>query len=134
MAQTKTEEKAAVAKEAKAEKPAAEKAAPAQAKAPAAKKEKAAKAAPKREFVLERVHTFNLMDAYGKPRYRRADAAMRMLRELLARHMKADVRDVRLSPQVNEFVRARGNTYPVKRVKVKASKDKEGMVLAVLAQ
>ena len=83
-------------------------------------------------MVLERIYTVNLRDAYRKPQYKRADSAMRLLKIFLARHLKAKDDRVRVDPEVNDFVRARGSLHPVKYLKIQATKDKEGMVWAKL--
>ncbi len=85
----------------------------------------------KREIVLERVYTIPLAEAYEKPAKKRAAKAVKLLREFLSRHMKALV--VKIEPGVNEFIEARGATSPAKVVRVRASKDKSGVVLAELA-
>jgi large subunit ribosomal protein L31e len=96
------------------------------------KREEKKPAEKKRDVVLERVYAFNLRDAYAKPRTKRTRAAARILRELLARHLKTDPGLVRLAPALDAWMRARGIGRPEKRVKVRASKDREGLVLAEL--
>ncbi|MFA6048504.1 MAG: 50S ribosomal protein L31e [Candidatus Micrarchaeia archaeon] len=117
-----------------AAKPAAEKKAePAKAQGPAAeavKKEEAPREVKKREITLERVYNVPLVEAYKKTHYKRADFAMNLLREFLSRHMDVPVAKVSISPILNEFIRARGSRHPEKIVKVRATKDKEGTVLA----
>jgi len=101
--------------------------------APAKKEEK--KEEKKREVVLERLYTVNLQPAYATTMFSRADKASKMLKKFLARHLKASGPDkVKLAEGVNLYIRERGSAHPAKRVKVKASKDKEGIVLAELAQ
>jgi len=138
--EAKAEEKTKVAEALKKSEKAAEKptikpattATPAAAKAPEAKKEeKEEKPAEKREIVLERVYTIPLEDAYAKPAKKRAARAVKILRQFLSRHMKSQ--NVKISPEVNEFIEERGATSPAKKVRVNASKDKAGMVLAKLA-
>lgn len=96
---------------------------------PAAKAEE--KPEEKREIVMERVYTIPLDEAYSKPAKKRAGRAIKILRAFLSRHMKSD--NVKISPEVNEFVEERGATSPAKKIRVNASKDKAGMVLAKLA-
>ncbi len=99
-----------------------------------AKKEEAPKEAKKREIVLERVYNVPLVEAYKKPHYKRADFATDLLRSFLAKHFKAELSKVKLSPALSASVRVRGSQRPLKLVKVRATKDKEGKVLAEPAQ
>ncbi len=106
------------------------------AKAPAASSEKKEekkvekKAEPVvREVVLERVYNVPLVEAYKKTHYKRADFALNLLREFAARHMSAEKENVRISTAINEAIRARGSRRPLKMVKVRLTKDKQGRVL-----
>lgn len=87
----------------------------------------------KREVVLERVYAVNLSTAYAKPKMKRGNAASTLLLDFLRRHMKSPAEKIRVSPALNDAIRARGSARPLKRVKLKATKDKEGIVLAELA-
>ncbi len=82
----------------------------------------------KREIVLERAFNVPLSKAYEKPKYKRSDRAVKLLRQFIEKHMKADV--VKISPEVNETIRHSGS--PLKKVSVIASKDKEGLALVEL--
>ncbi len=101
-------------------------------KAPEKKEEREKKQEPEKEEVkpvLERVYTFNLREAYKKPYYKRANYAVRLLRKLASKHLKSE--DVKLDPELAQFVRASGQPKP--RVKVKASKFEDGTVKVRLA-
>ncbi|MBN2094830.1 MAG: 50S ribosomal protein L31e [Candidatus Aenigmarchaeota archaeon] len=79
---------------------------------------------------LTRVYTIPLRRAKIKPRIKRANAAVRIIREYLMRHMKAT--EVKIENNINESVWERGiHTIP-SRVKVKATR-KDGIVRAELA-
>ncbi len=104
-----------------------EKAAPAK---PAEKKEEKP-VEKKRDIVLERIYSIPLGDAYARPQMKRADRATDLLKAYLSRHMKSQ--DIRMSVDLNNTMRARGSRRPMKKVKVRATKDKEGMVWAELA-
>ena len=65
----------------------------------------------------ERVYTIRLADAYRAPRTKRAKVAIRLIREFVSRHLKADV--VRISPELNEKIWSRGIKKPPRKVKVK---------------
>lgn len=98
------------------------------------KVEKKGEKAPKTEekkFVLERIYTVNLVEAYKKPQTHRADKAVRILRAFLERHMKGS--PVKISMSLNNSLRKRGSVKPLKKVKVKAGKDKDGVVFADVA-
>ncbi|MFH1107201.1 MAG: 50S ribosomal protein L31e [Candidatus Micrarchaeota archaeon] len=84
----------------------------------------------KREIVLERLYTVDLSRAYAKPAMKRANRASRLLREFLCRHLKSPAESIRIAPALNEAVRAHGGARPLKKVKLKATKDKDGIVLA----
>lgn len=103
-----------------------------EAKKPEKKEEKKDAKPPekKREVVLERIYTVSLKDAYSKPQMKRANVAIRMLKDFLSRHMKADRPNVHVAVALNNLIRARGSGRPLKKVKILATKDKEGVVLA----
>lgn len=85
----------------------------------------------KSEATLERTYTVPLRRAYiNSPPYKKANRAVRALREFLAKHMKSD--DVRIGGHVNELIWAKGIKSPPPRVTVKAVKDSEGVVRAEL--
>ena len=77
----------------------------------------------------ERVYIIPLRKAKRKPRSRRANAAIRIIKEFLQRHMKAE--NIKLDNQLNEFIWERGIHKIPPRVKIKASK-KENTVTASL--
>ncbi len=77
----------------------------------------------------DRVYIVPLKKAKRKPRSRRANAAIRVIREFLQRHMKAE--DVKLDNQLNEYIWERGIHKIPPRIKIKASK-KENTVTASL--
>jgi len=76
--------------------------------------------------VEERVMVVPLARARYKARWRRAKKAVKLLREFVARHMKA--KEVKVSCEVNEEIWSRGAQKPPRRVTVKAVKDEEGVV------
>lgn len=60
------------------------------------------------------------------PRYKRANKAVRTIKEFIARHMKVadrDIKNVRLDIYLNESVWARGIRNPPAKIKVRAVKD-----------
>ena len=70
----------------------------------------------------ERVVTVPLRDAKQAPSQERADRAMRLIREHLAKHFKVDEDDVRLDPSVNESVWSGGRSNPPRKLRVRAAR------------
>lgn len=94
-------------------------------------KEKDAKAEkPARKMVLERKYTVNLTDAYAKPKYKRSDRAIDLLRDYCLRHMKG--KKVAIDVALNNAIRT--SSRPQKKVQVLAQKDEAGTVFVALAQ
>ena len=84
---------------------------------------------------LERIYTVPLRGEWSKaPRVERSKRAASALRKFLSKHMKAEVGDVRISRGINEFIWKRGAKKPPARIKVKVTRDKEGMVYATLLE
>jgi large subunit ribosomal protein L31e len=71
----------------------------------------------------EKVYMINLRDAFEKPRGKRGPKAIDIIRAFMARHMKADLGNVKISGKLNEVVWARGIQKPPRRVKIKAIRD-----------
>ncbi|MBI5224236.1 hypothetical protein HY989_00020 [Candidatus Micrarchaeota archaeon] len=88
------------------------------------------KAEKKREIILERIFIVPLSDAFKKPAMQRSNYAIKFLKKYLTRHMKAQEGNVKISLILNNFIRKRGSGRPVKKIKIKATKDKEGIVIA----
>lgn len=70
---------------------------------------------------VERIYTVPLGDAYETVRNKRAPRAVKILREFLTRHMKAD--QVLLSEALNKFIWQRSIQKPPRRVKVRVIKE-----------
>ncbi len=68
------------------------------------------------------------------PRVKRANRAMRIIRAFLARHMKAEESNVRISQKIHEKIWERGAHKPPPKIKVKARKDSDGVVKAMLPE
>ncbi len=92
----------------------------------AAAKEEAEEAEEKEEIVEERIYTIPLREVYDAPPYTRAPKAARLVRAFIMRHMKPE--EVFIGDDVNEKVWSRGIRNPPRRVRVKASKNKDGVV------
>src|SRR3989344_5410192 len=76
---------------------------------------------------LEREYVIPLRKNWNKvPRYKRANKAIRTIKEFLVRHMKirdGDLNKVKIDKYLNEFVWLRGIRKPPARVKVKVKKE-----------
>lgn len=85
----------------------------------------------------ERVLTVPLRSVNVHPNHERADKAMSVIRDHLARHFKVDPDAVRLDPSINEAVWARGRNKGPSKVRVRAARFHEAgeaLVEAELAQ
>jgi large subunit ribosomal protein L31e len=80
----------------------------------------------------ERIYTVPLGRAWVVPRYRRAEKAVTVLRKFVQRHMKPE--EVVIEPAVNEAIWARGIANPPRKIRVRLSKDDEGLVTVSLAE
>jgi large subunit ribosomal protein L31e len=84
------------------------------------------------EPVDERIYTVPLGRAWTTPKYRRAEKAVTILRKFVQRHMKPD--EVIIDPTVNELIWRNGIQNPPRRIRVRLSKDDEGVVTVNLAE
>lgn len=94
--------------------------------APAEKKEIAKKEKPVKKELEERIYTIPLRRAWLVSRRKRAPKAIRILRRFMVRHMKAE--SVVITNEINEALWSRSIQKPPRRIRVKAAKDKEGVV------
>tara|TARA_Y100000310_G_scaffold324806_1_gene387156 strand:+ start:186 stop:749 length:564 start_codon:yes stop_codon:yes gene_type:complete len=76
---------------------------------------------------IEREYTIPLRHKWKKvPRYKRANKAIRAIKEFLARHMKVrdrDLKKIKIDKYLNEEVWFRGIRKPPAKIKVKAIKE-----------
>ncbi len=70
----------------------------------------------------ERVITVPLRDVRKVAVQKRADRAMKLIREHLAQHFNVEGEDVRLDPSVNEQVWERGRQNPPSKLRVRAAR------------
>ena len=102
------------------------------------------KKAPEEEIVEERIYTIPLRRAWIGPRKKRTPRAMRIVKSFVQRHMKIETRvkgeeeeeEERLviSNEVNEKLWNRGIEKPPRNIRVRAVKDKEGVITLYLAE
>ncbi|KAB7515378.1 50S ribosomal protein L31e [Halosegnis rubeus] len=75
----------------------------------------------------ERVVTVPLRDAKAEAKTARADKAMSIVREHLAKNFAVDEEDVRLDPSINEKIWERGRAKPPSKLRVRAARfDEDG--------
>ncbi|ACV47355.1 MULTISPECIES: 50S ribosomal protein L31e [Halomicrobium] len=75
----------------------------------------------------ERVVTVPLRDADAEANHKKADKAMSIVREHLAKHFAVDEDAVRLDPSINEAIWERGRSNPPSKLRVRAARfDEEG--------
>ena len=106
-------------------------------------KEKRGKEPEEEEVVEERIYTIPLRRAWIAPRKKRAPRAMRLVKSFVQRHMKVET-EVKgeeeeegrlvISNEVNERLWSRGIEKPPRNIRVRAVKDKEGVVTLYLAE
>ncbi len=73
----------------------------------------------------ERVMTVPLRDAKAEPKHKRADRAMKLVREHLAQHFSVEEENIRLDPSINEAVWSRGRKKPPSKLRVRAARFEE---------
>jgi large subunit ribosomal protein L31e len=142
--ETEAAPKEEMAAEAKKEEGEPEEAAEAEAEEEEAEeKKKRGKEPEEEEIVEERIYTIPLRRAWIAPRKKRAPRAMRIIKSFIQRHMKVET-EVKgeeeeegrlvISNEVNERLWSRGIEKPPRNIRVRAVKDKEGVVTLYLAE
>jgi len=96
------------------------------------------------EIVEEKFYTIPLRRAWISPRKKRAPRSMRILKSFIMRHMKLrteaevegeeEAERLVVSNEVNERIWGRGTEKPPRKIRVRAVKDKEGVVTIYLAE
>jgi len=84
------------------------------------------------KITIEREYTVPLRKGWLKvPEYKRANKALKTLKEFIAKHMKVydkDLRKIKVDQLVNNEIRFKGMKKPLARIKVKAKKFDDGIV------
>jgi large subunit ribosomal protein L31e len=128
-----------VEKEVEIEEAAKEEAAP----APAEEAAKPKKKKEEEEVVEEKTYTIPLGKALIMPPRKRAPRAMRMIRAYVIKHMKIPSRaeedeeeppQLTITNELNERIWGRGIEKPPRKIRVRATKDKDGNVTVHLAE
>ena len=87
---------------------------------------------PKEEEIIdERIYVIPLAKARRGPRNKRAKKAIRYLREYMTRHFKPE--SLIISQEVNEKIWERGIQKPPRKLKVRATKNIDGLVVVYLS-
>ena len=97
------------------------------------------------EIVEERFYTIPLGKALVRPPKKRAPRAMQLVKIFVTKHMKIAMKvseeeeeeelpQLIISEELNEKIWARGIEKPPRKVKVRATKDKDGNVTVYLAE
>ena len=90
------------------------------------------------KIILEREYIVPLRKGWLKvPKYKRANKAVKTLKEFLARHMKIydnDLRRIKLDVILNNEIRFRGMKNPPAKLKIKAKKFDDGIVRVELVK
>jgi large subunit ribosomal protein L31e len=86
------------------------------------------------EIVVERLYTIPLGKAYEAVRKKRAKRAVTMVKNFIIRHMKVEDEDLAIDPVLNEYLWTRGIEKPPRRVRVRATKDRDGFVKVFLIE
>jgi len=96
-----------------------------------------------KEIVEEKIYTIPLGRAWISPRKKRAPRAIRLIKSFIQRHMKikTEVEEMEeeaerlvVSNEVNEKIWSRGIEKPPRKIRVRAVKDKEGVITVYLAE
>jgi len=78
------------------------------------------------EIEVDREYTVPLTRAWITPRHQRSARAVRVLREFAVHHMKSE--EVKIDPEISEAIWKRGITKPPRKIKVRMTKDEDGLV------
>jgi len=94
------------------------------------------------EIVEEKIYTIPLGRAWISPRKKRAPRAALILKNFIHKHMKIkteaeegeEIERLVVSNEVNEEIWSKGIEKPPRKIRVRAVKDKEGVVTVYLAE
>jgi large subunit ribosomal protein L31e len=85
----------------------------------------------KEEIIDERIYTVPLAKARRGPRNKWAKKSIRYLKEFMERHFKPET--LVISQEVNEAIWKRGIQKPPRKLKVRATKNIDGLVVVYLS-
>jgi large subunit ribosomal protein L31e len=78
------------------------------------------------DVVEERIYTIPLRKAWIAPIKKRVPKGVRIVRAFIQKHMKVD--DPKILPEVNEFLWSRGIEGLPRKVRVRVTRDTDGIV------
>ena len=87
---------------------------------------------PEEEIIDERIYIIPLAKARRGPRNKRAKKAIRYFKEFMERHFKPE--SLIISQEVNEKIWSRGIQKPPRKIKIRATKNIDGLVVCYLAE
>ncbi len=93
--------------------------------------EEAEEEAPEEEIIDERIYIIPLAKARKGPRNKWAKKSIRYLREFMTRHFKPE--SLIISQEVNERIWERGIQKPPRKLKVRVTKNIDGLCVVYLA-
>ena len=93
--------------------------------------EEAEEEAPEEEIIDERIYIIPLAKARKGPRNKWAKKSIRYLREFMTRHFKPE--SLIISQEVNERIWERGIQKPPRKIKVRVTKNIDGLCVVYLA-
>lgn len=79
------------------------------------------------EILEERLYTVPLGRVKNTPIKKRTKRAVNMLREFVIRHMKPE--GISIDPLLNEILWKRGIEKPPRKIRIRVTKDREGLVI-----
>ena len=79
----------------------------------------------------EQIYTIPL-DTEGYPHWKKANMAVKVIKQYLSRHMKVDEDKIKINAPLNETVWAKGIRKPPRKIRVKATRIEDGVVEADL--
>ena len=87
------------------------------------------------EVEVERIYSLRLRQKMKKyPRWLRAKKAVKFIRKFLSRHMKTDIKNVKIDSSINEKIWERGGQKVPTKIRIRAVKFDDGIVEAELVK
>uniref|UniRef100_A0A7C4S642 Large ribosomal subunit protein eL31 n=1 Tax=Geoglobus ahangari TaxID=113653 RepID=A0A7C4S642_9EURY len=78
---------------------------------------------------VERIYSLKLRQKMKKyPRWLRAKKAVKFIRKFLSRHMKTDIKNVKIDASINEKIWERGGQKVPTKIRIRAVKFDDGIV------
>ena len=87
------------------------------------------------EVEVERIYSLRLRQKMKKyPRWLRAKKAVKFIRKFLSRHMKTDIKNIKIDASINEKIWERGGQKVPTKIRIRAVKFDDGIVEAELVK